>query len=107
MNIKGKIHSIAQEQVLSDKFKKREFVVVTEDTYPQYLPLQVTNDKCGLLNMFKVGDSVDCSVNLRGRLWDDPKGGQRCFSTIEAWKIDKLGTVAEQTTVDESNDLPF
>jgi hypothetical protein len=108
MNIKGKIHSIANEQVISDKFKKREFVVMTDETYPQHLPLQVTNDKCSLLDMFKVGESVDCSINLRGRLWNDPKTNiEKCFSTIEAWRIQKDEGTAPSTDQTQDDDLPF
>ena len=108
MNIKGKIHSIANEQVISDKFKKREFVVMTDETYPQHLPMQVTNDKCSLLDMFKVGEVVDCSINLRGRLWSDPKTGiERCFSTIEAWRIQKDGADEPVSVSQGNDDLPF
>lgn len=86
--IQGIVHSVGAEQVLSAKFKKRELIVQTQGQYPQYIIVQFTNDKCDLLNNLNPGESVQVNVNLRGRLWNDPKTGiERCFNTIEAWSI--------------------
>ena len=64
MELNAKIHSIGETQNVSDTFSKREFIVVTEETYPQYLLLQVVKDKCNVLNHFKVGQQVNVSINL-------------------------------------------
>ena len=87
MEVKGNIKVINDTQVISDKFSKREFVVTTNDTYPQDILIQLTQDKCSLLDMFKVGQDVDVSINLRGREWTSPKGEVKYFNTIEGWKI--------------------
>lgn len=92
MEIQVKIHSIGETQNVSDTFQKREFVVVTEETYPQYLLLQVVKDKCSILNNYKVGQNVTVSLNLKGRLWTNPQGEEKCFNTIECWKINATGT---------------
>ena len=109
MEVTGKIKMINPTQVVSDKFSKREFVVTTNETYPQDLMMQITQDKCSLLDIFKVGENITVSINLRGREWINPQGEAKYFNTIEAWKISKLestGTVANSETV-ENDGLPF
>ena len=94
-----------------------KFVVTTEGEYPQVLELQCTQDKADNLIQFnKVGDVVDCAINLRGREWTSPEGKVSVFNTIEAWKVfkaDSSGVVepafepAGDLNADNSNDLPF
>ena len=82
METKGTIKAIFDTQVVSDKFKKREFVITTEDKYPQDIMFQTTQDKCGLLNNFTEGQTVTVSFNLRGR-----ESNGKYYNTLEAWKI--------------------
>ena len=67
MTIKGKIYLIKDEQVITEKFKKRDLVVKTGDQYPDYVPIQFTQDKCSVLDKYSVGQDVEVSVNVRGR----------------------------------------
>ena len=87
MEITGTIHSIGQTQTVSDKFQKREFVIATDEQYPQHIGLEFTQDKCSKLDEVKVGQKVTVGINLKGRLWTDPKGVEKCFNTLQAWKI--------------------
>lgn len=89
MEIKGKVKVVNLEQVISEKFKKRELVVTTNDTYPQDILIQFIQDKCNLLDNLLPGDEITVHFNLRGREWVDPKGGSKYYNTIEGWKIDK------------------
>ena len=88
MNVVGRIIAIGHEEVFSEKFKKRNFVVRTEGQYPDELPIETHNDNCGKLAAFKVGDYVDVSINLRGRAYEK-NGEKKWFANIVAWKIDK------------------
>ena len=54
IEIKGKIVGINDTIVVSDAFSKREFKVITTDQYPNTYKVQVTKDKCSLLDKFKV-----------------------------------------------------
>jgi single-stranded DNA-binding protein len=86
--IQGIVYLVGNEQVISPKFKKRELIVQTQGQHPQYILIQFSNDKCDLLNNLKPGEAVQVNVNLRGRLWTNPKtGAEQCFTTIEAWSI--------------------
>lgn len=88
IKIVGTIQHIGQTQIVSDKFQKREFVIQTDEKYPQMISMQLTNDKCSLCDNLKFGDAVECMINLRGREWMDPKTSQkRYFNTIECWSM--------------------
>jgi hypothetical protein len=93
MTIKGKLKVINPKIVVSDKFSKREFVVETEETYPQPILIQLTQDKCSLLDLFKVGQDVEVIINLKGREWNSPQGETKYFNTIEAWRINALASI--------------
>jgi hypothetical protein len=109
-----------ETQVVSEKFSKREFVVTTDNTtqYPQYINLQLTQDKCALLDSFQPGDEIKVSFNLRGREWSGPDG-VKYFNSLEAWRLEKVGAqssyaAAPNTSIDPmpasspvADDLPF
>lgn len=108
MNIAGKIKLIGETKTLGSGFRKRDFVVVTNDKYPQSILVELTQDKCDVLDRFKTGDEVKVAINIRGREWTSPNGEVKYFNTIQGWKIDE--NVGEVTTADHSpdrEDLPF
>ena len=88
----GKIKVINETQVISEKFKKREFVVTdTSSMYPQDVMFQSVQDKCDMLNGYAVEDQVEVSFNLRGREWTSQDGVVKYFNTLDAWRIEKMG----------------
>lgn len=106
MEIKGTLHRIFDEVQVTDKFKKREFVIETDEKYPQHVILQLTQDKTDLLEPYELGETINVSINIRGRMWKkDEKSEERFFNTIEAWKLEKMSGNTEAT--DEPDDLPF
>jgi hypothetical protein len=107
MQVSGKI-KVIQEVEEKGTFKSRNIVVTTEEQYPQHIAIQFVQDKCSILDSYAVGQSVEVSINLRGREWVDPQGVSKYFNTIQGWKINKVSDapVAETAPVAES-DLPF
>ena len=124
--IKGTIHAISKEQQISDKFRKRDFVLhVANEANPQYddyIQLQMTQDKCAKLDEVQVGYEVNVFVNLRGKEYSKKDGsGMAYFNTLEAWKFDVTKSVPLETGLsnlkeerqmsemkdDTSDDLPF
>jgi len=87
MNIKGRVKRIGQTQIVSDKFKKRDLVIETDEKYPQTIILQATQDKVNLLDFLRPGTSVDIDFNLRGREWTAPDGKVNVFNTLEIWRF--------------------
>lgn len=112
--LKGELKVIKDIQQISDSFKKREFVVTdSSGQYAQEILFQAVQDRCELLDSFKVGDSVEVTFFLRGREWTNPKDGTvRFFNSLDAWKIEALSgevvTDEAGTFVAEcDDDLPF
>jgi len=105
MEIVGKIKKIMDLQVVSDRFKKREFVLSTDlnTPYPQHIIFQTTQEKCAMLDNLKPNDEVKVFFNIRGREWTSPQDNQvKYFVTLEAWRIDKFTPVDAAPTTNTS-----
>ncbi len=90
--IQGILKVKNNEVQVSDRFKKREFVMTTEQNtqYPQHVQFQLVQDKCSLLDSHQLGEEIKVSFNLRGREWS--KDNEiRYFNTLDAWKIERVG----------------
>ena len=86
--VSGKIIEIFDENVISDKFKKREFILehAPNPEYPELLKIEVVQNKCDLLEKYKVGQQVNVDINLKGRRWEKGKDSGDSNS-IQAWRI--------------------
>lgn len=87
-DVTGRLHEIFDEQQVSEKFRKREFVLEVQDgQYPEHIKFQMVQDKTSLIDPYKMGDEVKVTFNLRGRGFN--KNGQMIyFTNLEAWKIE-------------------
>ncbi|HEU0136141.1 MAG TPA: DUF3127 domain-containing protein [Flavobacterium sp.] len=90
MEVTGRIKVINAEQQVSASFKKRELVVTTDEQYPQHIMIELTQDKCDLLNNYKPGEQVKVSINLRGREWVSPQGETKYFNSIQGWRVERV-----------------
>jgi hypothetical protein len=109
---KGIAYKVGNVETISDKFRKREFVVTDgADQYPQYIPFTFVNDKCDLLDSIAEGQEVEVSFSLKGREWTSPQGQVKYFSTIEGFAISAQGSapapVSTSTPSASDEDLPF
>ena len=88
--ITGKLFLKNDTQVISDRFKKREFVLhINDPEYPQHIKFQLTQDKCSLLDKFNDGDEINVHFNVRGNKWE--KGGETSyFINLDAWRIETM-----------------
>ncbi|MDB3855878.1 DUF3127 domain-containing protein [Halieaceae bacterium] len=124
--IQGQIHSIgATTEYGNNGFTKREFVIKLtgndeNERYPNYVALELIKDKCSLMDSYSIGDEITAQFNLSGRLWSGNDKPEKCFTSLQAWKVDPLGsgTVAndgdsygafDQTVPngDFDDDIPF
>jgi len=108
MELEGKIKLIdTTKEVGTGGFKKRDLVITTDEQYPQHILVQFVQDKCDILDGYKVGESVVVGINLRGREWVNPKGETVYFNQIQGWKINRPDTSkqspAENTAVTNTN----
>lgn len=110
MQVTGKIKVINQTQEVSSSFKKREIVVSTDEQYQQHVLIEFNQDKCSVLDNYKIGDNVIVDINLRGREWINQQGETKYFNTIQGWKIEKNTTLdikSEDPNTDTPTDEPF
>jgi hypothetical protein len=105
MEVTGILKLKYDVQQVSDKFKKRDFVMTIEPTspYPQHVTFQLTQDKVNLVDNFNIGDEMKVSFNLRGREWTSPQGDTKYFNTIDAWRIEKTGGASNNTASGNSS----
>lgn len=122
--ITGRLTEKFDTQNISDKFKKREFVIEYRDnpnsSFTEFIKFQLTQDRCGLADGFQVGQDVKIWFNLRGRKWEKD-GVVNYFTNLEAWKIEAASAVPASAPAaaaalpnapafpadDSTNDLPF
>lgn len=96
----GVIHSIGETTEYGNKgFTKREFVIKLSDSdqnpaYPNHIALELVRDKCQLMDKYQIGDEIMVQFNLSGRLWSGNGGPEKCFNSLQAWRIHSL---SEQT----------
>ena len=104
MQIQGKIHAAFDAAQVTDRFRKREFVLELEGAsrYPQYVMFQLTGDRCEALDGFDKGHEVSVEFSLRGREWTSPKGEVRFFNSLEVWSIDRVGDAQAAPPVGQS-----
>ena len=107
MEVLGKVRVINPEQQISASFKKRELVVTTEEQYPQHILIEFAQDKCDLLNEYKIGENVKVSINLRGREWVNPNGETKFFNSIQGWRIEKVQSESIAPIIPPANDQNF
>lgn len=123
MKIIGTLYAVGSTEVISEKFQKRDFVIETDEKYPQFLTIQMINDQCDELDRFQPGDNLEVDINLKGRKYQSKKDGSECyFNSIQGWRIsnnsaqskahssmnDVKSPVQDAVVQDENgNDLPF
>jgi single-strand DNA-binding protein len=100
-DITGKIIEIYEEVQVSDRFKKREFVIEKKDgEFTDQIKFQLVQDKTSLINSFKTGEDVKITFNIKGNKWKDTY-----FVNLQAWRLEKV-TGAETTISDDLPPLP-
>jgi len=110
MEVTGVIKLVNETQTFGAKgFKKRELVVTTDEQYPQDIMIEFVQDKCDILNKYKVGQNVKVSINLKGREWVNPEGIAKYFNTIQGWRIESVESAPNvpHPPLEEDDDLGF
>ena len=121
--LSGRLIEKFETRQVSDSFKKREFVVEKKPDNPNlefsdYIKFQLTQDRCSLIDEFKINDEIRVSFNIRGNRWEKD-GKVNYFTNLDVWKIEK--TQSDQSAIppepagaddipeppEELDDLPF
>ena len=114
-DITAPIHHIGQVQQVTEKFRKRDLVLLLDagTKWPQMVPFTVSGDRCERLDDFREGETVKVTFNLRGREWSK-NGTTKFFGELAAFKIDLVGDKSRGPTppagggsAGVEDDLPF
>jgi len=114
----GKIKKLFDQQDFPSGFYKREFVVTTDERFPQDIKLDCLKEKVEMLQGLDEGSPVKVSFDIRGREWND-----RFFVDLTAWKVEKLSDEGESASapvevaqpaedpadygIEDDEDIPF
>ena len=105
--ITGTIKVINATEQITEKFKKRSFVITTYDKYPQTVELETVQDNITILDGLKVGDREDISYHIRGREYTKKDGTTGYFNSIHAWRVDIQVAPQQTEATTDIEDLPF
>ena len=110
--VEGTVKKVFDLMTFNSGFTKREFVVTTDEKYPQDIKLECVKDKCSMLDDLNENDRVKVSFNLRGNEYNE-----KFYVNLQAWRIEKgAGAAAPADSgippeLDEEpldgDDLPF
>ncbi len=105
MNIQGKLIEVYETKQVTEKFKKREFVIeyAENSQYPQFIKFELSQNNCDYLDEFSKGDFIDVHFDLRGRPWTNKEGITTYFTSLAAWKLQKANSPNPEEAPPESD----
>ena len=89
MELTGKVKVIMDEQRFESGFFKREFVITTEDQYPQDIKFELLKEKSDMISSFKPNDPIRVLFDIRGSEWNG-----KYFNNLVAWKVEPMSAPA-------------
>ncbi len=97
LELQGKLIEVFDEQQISGTFKKREFVVETnENNYTEQIKFELVQDRTDIIDPYKIGEDIKVSFNLKGRKWND-----KYFVNVQAWRIERVSADGQAPTAPE------
>ena len=88
--VKGKLLVKYNTQQVTERFKKREFVVeIPSGNFAEQVKFQLTQDKCDLLDRYQEGDEINVFFNLKGKPYTKD-GVTTYFNNLDAWRLDSV-----------------
>lgn len=111
--IQGYLYKKFDTETKSGSFQVRDFIIKTEGEYPQFVKLQLSNEKCSYIDEIAEGWKVKASFNIKGREWEG-----KFFTTLSAWKVTVEGrttssanqhqsTITDAEIIDNDAQTPF
>jgi hypothetical protein len=122
--ITGKVVEVMPVNQVSDKFRKREFVLEKKETgggavFIDYIKFQLVQDKCDMINESFIQEEIKVWFNIRGNKWERD-GKVNYFTNLDAWKIERASSSGREQNEskpqqkedfppenEELSDLPF
>ncbi len=102
LELTGKLIAKFEEQQISEKFKKREFVIETsENNFTEQIKFELVQDRTDIIDPYKIGDDIKISFNLKGRKWND-----KYFVNVQAWRIEYASSNTQNNSSPEGYPPP-
>ena len=97
LEVTGKLLVKYETQQVSEKFKKREFVLelaeeINGNIYTNFAKMQLVQNKCDIIDRFKEGDLVKVSFNIKGNKWERD-GKVNYITNLDAWRMESATAV--------------
>lgn len=117
MELTGKLKLKMDEQKFDSGFFKREFVVTTQEQYPQDVKFELFKEKCEMIANVNDGDMIKVLFDIRGNEYNG-----KYYNNLVAWKVESAGASVPQGEMppapmaaaapidlssEEEDDLPF
>jgi hypothetical protein len=112
LEVTGKLLVKYDTVQVSEKFKKREFVIeiaeeINGNIYTNYGKFQLVQNKCDIIDRFNTGDTVKVSFNVKGNSYVDKKDGTTKYMTnLDAWRVESAGVPATPPPARPIDDTP-
>jgi hypothetical protein len=102
LEVTGKLLVKYEAQQVSEKFKKREFVIelaeeINGNTYTNFAKMQLVQNKCEIIDRFKEGETVKVSFNIKGNRWERD-GKVNYITNLDAWRVESATAGAANTS---------
>ena len=89
LKIEGVITKIMPTEQLTETFKKRNFVLETDEKYPQKIKFELTQNNTELVNDIKKQVNAVVYFNVRGREYTSKQTNKiDYFVSLNVWKVE-------------------
>ena len=100
--ISGTVKVVFDTQTFPSGFSKREFVLTTDDKFPQDVKLECLKEKAALLDGVEAGQRVKASFDINGREYNG-----RYFVNLVAWRLEPESAAGAAAPAGEGDDAPI
>ena len=108
LKLRGELIKKFETKTFDSGFSKMEFVIQTEDKYPQFVKMQVVKDNIKMIEEMPIGTTMDFFFNVNGREWvkDDKT---HYFVSLDVWRTENLEVEIKtsETHTQAEDSLPF
>jgi hypothetical protein len=81
--LKGTLVKLMDRQDFPSGFFKRDFVVQTQEQYPQVVKFTLVKEKVEMIDAFQEGQNLTVSFDVRGREYNG-----NYYVDLQAWKVE-------------------
>lgn len=102
MELEGTIKLVMDEEKYPSGFYKREFVITTNEQYPQDIKFETFKEKTEMLNGINSGEKVKVFFDIRGREYSG-----KYYNNLVCWKLERSAAVASASAGPSQNAVPM